>query len=202
MTTIVKVPSEIRMSESCSRRAFLRAGCFGILSVLATRPAAASVFRAISLETLLQASARVSVVTALAAECRYAEVAGTRRIVTDTRVRMERTLAGVADSETELMIRTLGGVVGDQGERVEGEALLSLGESGLVFLVPLRSGEQGIVAMAQGHYPLRADAAGVRRLGLSPRLPRMLPSSAVSAGERLLGLSVEAAERLMRQVRR
>jgi hypothetical protein len=192
---------EFRVSRSCSRRTLLRAGCLGVVSALVARNAEASVFRALSLDALIGASARVGVATSLAAECRYAEIAGVRRIVTDTRVRVDRALVGET-TDTELLIRTLGGVVGDQGERVEGEAELRINESGLLFLVPLDGGEHGVVAMAQGHYPLRADGAGVHRLALSPRLPRMLRASALPAGERLVGLSVDAAERLIRGVRR
>jgi hypothetical protein len=197
----LKRSSEVGILGICSRRALLCAGGVALLSALCPRHAAASVFRALSLEALLGASARVSLVTTLAAECRYVDIAGSRRIVTDTRVRVERAVAGET-TDSELMIRTLGGVVGDQGERVEGEAELALGESGLLFLVRLDGGEHGVVGMAQGHYPLRTDSAGVRRLALSPHLPRVLRSSAIPAGERLAGLSVDAAERLLRTVRR
>lgn len=188
------------MSSPCSRRSLLRAGGVGLAALLLPEAAEASVFRALSIEALVGASERVSLVNALAAECHYQDIAGARRIVTDTRVRVERPIRG-STSESELMVRTLGGIVGNQGERVDGEAALVLGESALLFLLRLEDGEHGVVGMAQGHYPLRADGSGLRRLRLSPRLPPVVRANGVPASARLAGLAIDAAAQLIREAR-
>jgi hypothetical protein len=156
--------------------------------------ASATVVRALSLPALVQGSRRVVVVTALDAESHYEELGRRRRVVTDTRVRVEDVLAKAPTNERELMVRTLGGAIGRLGERVHGQAQLRLGEVCVAFLLEGPDGLHYVNGMAQGHYPLR-ERAGLR-LERSPDLPEILDfeSSAVKA---LVGSQLgEAATRI------
>ncbi|HYP87191.1 MAG TPA: hypothetical protein VEQ59_03545, partial [Polyangiaceae bacterium] len=104
-----------------------------------------------------------------------------RRVVTDTRMRIEELIAKESTSETELLVRTLGGSIGRLGERVDGQAQLIAGEPCLAFLLQGPDGLHYVNGMAQGHYPLRGDAK--RQLASSPDLPKIIDfdSSAVKA---------------------
>lgn len=149
--------------------------------------ASATTVRSVSLPALVRSSKRIVVVTPLDAESHFEELGRRRRIVTDTRVRLEETIAESEASETELLVRTLGGSVGDLGEHVHGQARLALGETCVVFLLPGPDGLHYVSAMAQGHYPLRRTDEP--RLLRSPDLPEILgfEGSAVRAlaGQRL-----------------
>jgi hypothetical protein len=69
------------------------------------------------LPALVQSSRRVVVVTALGAESHFEELGRRRRVVTDTRVRIEEGLAKAEGMDAEVLVRTLGGTVGQLGER-------------------------------------------------------------------------------------
>jgi hypothetical protein len=62
------------------------------------------------------------------------------------------------------MVRTLGGRVGDLGQLVPGEAPMRKDATAALFLEPVATDVFGVSAMAQGHYPVQADAKGVRVL--------------------------------------
>jgi hypothetical protein len=111
-------------------------------------------------------------------------------------VRALELLAGADPEQDELLVRTLGGRVGDIGELVHGEAMLSLGARGVLFVMPAR-GVLTVTAMAQGHYPLRRDTAGAERLRRSPEASELL-HEAGSAVKRLPGLQVAEARTLLR----
>jgi hypothetical protein len=151
----------------------------------------------LSLASLVQASRRIVVVTALGAESRYEELGRRRRIVTDTRVRVDDGIAKAEGVESELMVRTLGGSIGDMGELVHGQAQLVLGEPCVAFLLQGPEGLHYINGMAQGHYPVRGS--GTRRLSSSADLPKILDfdSSAVKA---LVGSELGAASRRIRSL--
>lgn len=123
-----------------------------------------------------------------------------RHIVTYTRVRVVEVLGGPAVADEELLVRTLGGRVGDLAELVHGEAVLTLGARSVLFTMPAR-GALTVTAMAQGHYPLARDKLGAERLQRSPAAVELLrePGAAV---QRLVGLDLESARRLLRQVRK
>lgn len=142
------------------------------------RVAHATTLRALTLEELSQESERILVGTALDASSHWATVGGRRRIVTDTRWRVEDAIAKGAPRDAEVMIRTLGGRVGDVGAIVHGEAELALEEQSVLFLRNLPDGAHRVLGMSQGHYPLRADTERVLRLLASPR------SGEVAASER------------------
>jgi hypothetical protein len=77
-----------------------------------------------------------------------------RRIVTYTRVRVERLLDGPPQSE--VWVRTLGGEVDEIGQQVAGEAALRVAQPSLLFLKGRVDGTQAVVGMEQGQYPLDA----------------------------------------------
>ncbi|MFO0573872.1 MAG: hypothetical protein U1A78_07745 [Polyangia bacterium] len=85
-------------------------------------------------------------------------------IVTDVRLKVHRGLRGVRDGET-LTIQQLGGVVGELGQIVHGEARYRVGEEVVVLLAP-RPGGLFTVGMTQGALHVRRDEAGVARVHL------------------------------------
>jgi hypothetical protein len=89
-----------------------------------------------------------------------------RRIVTYTRVSVGQVVYGPA-APKDVWVRTLGGVVGDIGQRVEGEAVLVPGERSVLFLKATAEGTHHVVEMAQGHYLVRLEG-GAARLRPSP----------------------------------
>ena len=149
--------------------------------------ASATIVRAMPLAALVQSSRRVVVITALAASSHFEELGRRRRVVTDTRVRVDEVVAKGEGVDSELMVRTLGGSIGRLGELVHGQAQLVLGEPCVAFLMQGPDGLHYVNGMAQGHYPLRA-----RLLTKSPDLPEILDfdSSAVKA---LVGSELGAA---------
>jgi len=152
--------------------------------------------RAVRVEELVARSQHVLVGEPLDAESVWEQIGQRRHIVTYTRVRALEVLAGADPKQDELMVRTLGGRVDDLGELVNGEALLQLGERGVVFVMPSR-GALAVTAMAQGHYPLLRDTAGAERLRRSPEAAELLGEDG-SAVKRLTGLQVSEARSVLR----
>ncbi|MES1187914.1 MAG: hypothetical protein ABUL60_29115 [Myxococcales bacterium] len=179
------------------RRGFVRVAAVGALGVVLARPARASLARAVPIEELVGRSQHVVVGEPLDAESVWEELGGRKHIVTYTRVRALELLAGADPKADEVMVRTLGGRVGDLGELVHGEAMLTLGARGVLFVMPAR-GALGVTAMAQGHYPLLRDTAGTERLRRSPAAQELLQEDG-SAVKRLTGLQVSEARALVRQ---
>ncbi len=155
----------------------------------------ASLARAVSLRELTRASGRV--VRGLPAEshCEWATVGGSRRIVTYTRVLVEGDLA-TPNSESEVMVMTLGGRIGKLGQLVHGEAALREGQDSVVFLTRPEGGLYRVTAFAQGHYPLRPDADDRLRLQRSPQLAELVRADD-AAVERLHLRPLEDARRLI-----
>jgi hypothetical protein len=182
------------------RRGFLMMCGASALGLLESRQARASTARALSVGDLVQKSTSVLVVTPLAQSSSFQTIAGTRRIVTDTRVRVEDLVTGRDPSQTEVVVRTLGGRVGTLGQLVEGEAELTLGEASLTFLAQLDVDWFGVTAMGQGHYPVRTDAPG-RILRANRALPALV-GTADAAVRKLPGHALAEAVELVRAVRR
>jgi hypothetical protein len=182
------------------RRGFAWVAAAGALAVLGPKPAAASLSRAVRLEDLVSRSQYVVVAEPLDGESVWETIGKRRHIVTYTRIRAIEALSGEEPKQEELMVRTLGGRIGDLGELVHGEAMLTLGQRSVLFTIPAR-GALAVTAMAQGHYPLARDRAGDERLQRSPAAVEILgePSAAV---QRLPGLDLHATRRLLRQVRK
>lgn len=125
------------------------------------------------------------------------------RIVTYTEVEVDHALDGRATSK-RVTVRTLGGRVGEIGQLVSGEAELQLNRKAVLFLAHtglVRGADPvlGVSAMAQGHYPLLADAAGTSRLLVSPRLARLVEPGELTHGfETALSLPRGAAVEALR----
>jgi hypothetical protein len=164
-----------------------RRQCMGLMGTFAATLASASVAqattaRAVSLVSLVQRSTRIARATTLESFARSEDVGGARHIVTYSRLRIDDSIQGPSgDSET--LVRTLGGRVGDLGEIVHGEAELTLNETSLVFLMSDDSGVELVTAMAQGHYPVAIDGAGVPRLRLARNMPRLIGGSASAVAQ-------------------
>ena len=163
-----------------SRRGFLLSIGSGVAVSAVGASASATVVRSLSLPALVQGSRRIVVVTALGSSSHYEELGRRRRIVTDTRVRVDEGIAKSDGLDSELMVRTLGGSIAGVGELVHGQAQLLLGEPCVAFLLQGPDGLHYVNGMAQGHYPLRGAE---RRLTRSADLPQILDfdSSAVKA---------------------
>jgi hypothetical protein len=152
----------------------------------------------VPLEALTQRSRHVLLGEPLDSYCVWERVGGRKHIVTYTRVRTHELLAGADPKADELLVRTLGGTVGELGELVHGEAVLQAGHRSVVFVMPSHDA-LAVTAMAQGHYPLRRDAAGLERLLRSPHASELV-GEAGAAVKRLPGLQVREARSLLQQV--
>lgn len=182
------------------RRGFVRAITAGAVTAFVGSPARASLARAVKLEELTARSQHVVVGESLDAESKWERVGQRRHIVTYTRVRTLELFAGADPKQDELMVRTLGGRVGELGELVHGEAVLPLGQHGVLFVMPA-DGALAVTAMAQGHYPIARDTRGLERLLRSPHASELF-GEAGAAVTRLPGLELAAARALIKPVRR
>lgn len=162
-----------------------------------SKRAGASVVRALSLSELVHTSRFAFVGTALSASGRWEVVGRSERIVTHTLVRVEHAVDGRSAPTREVMVRTLGGRVDDIGQVVPGEATLRLNEPATVFLQDLSKDVFAVTAMAQGHYPLVADAKGVKRLRPRAALLELVGDVTGSAVRRLDGRTVPEVESMV-----
>jgi hypothetical protein len=121
--------------------------------------ALATQVEAMSLRDLVTSADHIVVATVIAQDAHYDDL---DRIVTDSTVRVEDTLYGVR-SET-LVVRHIGGAVGDLGLTVAGEQGYPEGARMLLFLRTFDSGDAGIVmrpvGMSQGEMPILSGDAG------------------------------------------
>jgi hypothetical protein len=142
----------------------------------------------LTLPELSKLSELIVLATPLDASAHWQLVGGRQRIVTDTRVRVEDVVAKNAPAEGELLVRTLGGTVGERAALVYGEAALFLNQTSLLFMLR-EGGVLRVAGMAQGHYPLFADARQTVRLMQSPHAPELLgegePAMRVLPGQEL-----------------
>src|SRR3954465_2939878 len=120
------------------RRGFVRVAAAGVLGVLASGRALASVARAVPVGELVARSQHVLIGEPLDAESIWEQIGQRRHIVTYTRVRTLELLAGADPRQEELLVRTLGGRVGELGELVHGEAMIEPGARGVLFVMPAR----------------------------------------------------------------
>lgn len=169
----------------------------GAVTVLASGPAHASLARAVRLEDLVRRSRHVLLGEPLEAYCQWERIGDRKHIVTYTRVRAHELLGGEDPKQDELLVRTLGGRVGELGQLVHGEARLRLADRSVLFVTPAND-VLAVTAMAQGHYPLKRDRAGVELLRRSPAASELL-GEAGSAVQRLAGLRVSEARALVQQ---
>lgn len=123
--------------------------------------ARASSLTPLSLETLSTQADRILVGTVEKSEAHFV-TAGSRYIVTDVTVRSERNLLGVPEG-SRFVVRHLGGVVGELGQRVFGEASYRVGEQVLLFASE-RQGAFFAMGMAQGALHVYRDSSGISRV--------------------------------------
>lgn len=113
---------------------------------------------AMDLRALVGASDHVVVGTVVSVESRYDHL---DRIVTDATVRVDERMLGAAPEGSTVLVRRLGGVLGDVGLRIEGEPSFLPGERVLLFARTIAS-ERLLrpVGMSQGVLPIQRDEAG------------------------------------------
>ena len=150
------------MLSMLSRRFFVAGGLSAIV-LASARPAHATLVRAITLTELVGLSQHAVVATPTSSSSRWETIGDRERIVTYTPVRVEYVLDG-SSPPNEIMVRTLGGRVGDLGQLVPGEAPLRKDVTAALFLESVATDVFGVTAMAQGHYPIALDQNGTRRL--------------------------------------
>ncbi len=142
------------------RRVVPRAIALALLFVLAVPALAlATQVEALSLRELTRDADRIVVGTVIEQDAHYDDL---DRIVTDATIRVEDTLYG--PSESTIVVRHIGGVVGGLGLRVAGEEPYSTGSRMLLFLRTFDSGDVGPVfrpvGMSQGEMPVVDADAG------------------------------------------
>jgi hypothetical protein len=118
-------------------------------------------------------------------------------LITETRLRIESALGLEPPRQTEVVIRTLGGVLDGAGEIVHGQAELERNKLCVVFLERDAEAACWITGMAEGHYPL-AEAELILRP--SPQLPTIRDWQQ-SAVKRLVGTRLDEARRLIAGVK-
>ena len=153
--------------------------------------AEAAVAVAVTLDELVSRSTEAVVATAVEKHSRWEEVAGSRRIVTYTKLAVLQRAFG--PDEKELWVRTLGGAVDRIGQQVSGEASLQLGRRSLLLLTRTTGGVVVVTEMAQGHYPIEADGPSESD-GRAPGAARLRVSRQVGAILRRRGPSIPASE--------
>jgi hypothetical protein len=152
-------------SEEKGMRFSRRSLLLGASSVaLFPRSAGASVARGLGLGELVYQSSHVLLGTATDSFSNWEQIGKRRAIVTYSLFHIEEPLDGRNPPGAEITIRTLGGTVGNLGQRFYGEAVLALDERATVFVHDLAADLYVVTAMAQGHYPVRPDARGTHRL--------------------------------------
>ncbi len=209
---------EMWESECCGRRDWLAGLCAALASgghlasarwlpaagallgyAAGTRghDARAGAARAIPLEALVARSELVVVATIRSSHAQWENDGTERRIVSYHQLEVQQSVGDKSSAAGEPFVRTLGGVVGDVGQRVLGEAPLGPGGPSVLFLRQTSSGAFAVTAMAQGHYPLTADSSGAYRLSASPGLDMLVKNDPQSAVSRLSGRTVADCERML-----
>jgi hypothetical protein len=179
-------------------RRFVRCAvlAFAALSVLLSpalllpwAEARASVSIAVSFDSLLRAASAVVVGTV--GEQRAVWEGG--RIYTYSRVHVDTAVAGELAEGSEVWVRTMGGIVGNVGQIVEGEAAFTVGRPSLLFLrrgsspLPGPTGASHFVvaARAQGQFLIYADDASQLRVRKSSAVGGLVPATGTSSAAQL-----------------
>ena len=167
------------------------------------RPAEASAVIALTLDDLVDKSDVVVLVTPKSRTARWE--AG--RIVTYTTVVVDGAIGGGPAAGDSLVVRTMGGIVGDIGQKVFGEATLVVGSPVVLFLRDLPKpiaaaslpGARSVTGMAQGTLPIVVGADKVQRIGPSatsltlvpPPNLKTVPANVATAGRPVKDVVVE-----------
>jgi hypothetical protein len=168
-----------------TQRATVLTVALGLTGMLLVSDLRASTSIAVPFEALVRESSAAAFVTPVARTAVWEN----GRIVTYTDAHVDTRVAGSVPAD-DVWIRTLGGEVGDVGQRVEGEAVLAVGHPSLVFLRPASvlpagttsvastmPGVYSVTARAQGQFPVSFGTAAVG----TAREPRIYRSSGVGA---------------------
>lgn len=130
---------------------------FAALGLLvAAAPAAASVTVALGLDELVVRSEQVVLGTVIA---RRALRDHEGRIVTDVTIRIDDSMKGGHSRGEDLVVRRLGGAIGELGMRVEGEPTFTDGERSVVFAERLGQNLRP-TGMSQGVLRVRLEEGG------------------------------------------
>jgi hypothetical protein len=203
VTQLERAQADARGSETAmsglSRRATLGAVGAVVGVQFLARVASATLVRGMSLPELVSRSRHVVIATPLEARCSYLSIGGRNRLITETRLRIEGGLGLEPAGELELAVRTLGGVLDGVGELVHGQAEFQRNRLCVGFLTRAPDGACWVTGMAQGHYPLEDDGAGLV-LRASPQLPTIRDWEQ-SAVRRLVGARLAQAEGLIAQAK-
>ena len=155
-----------------ARRTFVSAAAL-LPTLLLAGSARATLMRGLTLRRLVSTSHHVLLVTSVDARCLAIQVAQRSAIVTETRLRIDDVLAQQSPTSSELVVRTLGGIVAGVGELVHGQAAFSHAQQSVVFLSRAEDGTLWVTGMAQGHYPVAASDHREPTLEASPHLPTL-----------------------------
>jgi len=145
--------------------------------------ARASVSVAISFDALVRASTAVVVGTAV--EQRSVWEGG--RIYSYSRVHVDSPVAGELHGDDEVWVRTMGGIVGDVGQIVDGEAVLTVGRPSLLFLHRASDGVHVVTARAQGQFGLYTDEQKQLRARKSSGVGALLAPKGADAAAAMAG---------------
>ncbi len=174
-------------------RFFLRAALIALFFAsfvsLAAQDARGSVSAAVVFEALVRDTTSVGVATPVE---QHAVWEGPR-IVTYTRVVMESAVAGELKTNANTWVVTLGGIVGDVGQSVDGEAVLHIGVPCLLFLRPDRgnAGVHVVTARAQGQFPITLGADKKQRLFTRNNSAGVILRHPSAAAQRLASEAIE-----------
>jgi len=154
----------------------------------------ASVMRYLSLEDQCDMAEVIVVATATSQSSSWDD--NRLRIYTDTRFEVEQTVKG--DVGGIIIMRQLGGQVGDIGMSVAGSPVFLEGESYVLFLDPRPDGKFRVVGFSQGCYPVVTGAGGKARV-----MPGMAASSGAHFIDRPQGkaLSTQSLEEFLGRIR-
>lgn len=122
-------------------------------AVFVVAPAFATTIEALDMRALVERSDRVLLGTVVRQEARWDD---RHRIVTDVTVRVEDAMKGDAAVGHEVVVRCLGGAIGDLGMHIEGEPSFEDGDRAIVFGRAIRGAAYvRPVGMSQGVLPIR-----------------------------------------------
>ena len=153
------------------RRSFVL-GAALLPPVLLTQRAEATLMRGLPLRSMIAQSEHVVLLTALESRCLSIPIGGRPALITETRLRVEDAFAQRVPKSSELLVRTLGGVLDGVGELVHGQAEFARAVRCLAFLTRGPDDSLWVTGMAQGHFPV-SEATGAPLLAASPHLPTL-----------------------------
>lgn len=130
-----------------------------VVVLILASAAGATTMRALSTEELFAKSDIIAVVQIRDVQT----VRAGGRLVTHVAAEISERFKGAA-AAAALTILTLGGTDGQLGQRVEGAAQFSAGETCVVFLTRVTDGVYHVTGMEQGKLGLEPDSSGVLRI--------------------------------------